>query len=319
MALLVALVSSSLLTARQASAAPRPATGADAASGQQAQGGKSHLVQDPSWVAAKHAGMIRRHQPQAQIIQPDTIQPPAFTLSSTVTGTFWEPLGGSGPDASGVSYKCGTSPCSDDYMWKLCGPGATAVTLYYWGHPVTSNGGHNYTDARTTSFWNDTYARSYIMYLATTSDPPSYVAPGEETYQTYPNAITFTTDLRDALNWEASGHNTSTWSTFWYTYDAASTLTQADLVGQISSDIYFGNVPAVVDVNTNVLPDWAGTGKALAHFVAVIGYNNTNGTFTYIDTCGTGCGSNGNGVYTISQTALYNGVENNNGLGGLVW
>jgi hypothetical protein len=56
----------------------------------------------------------------------------------------------------------------------------------------------------------------------------------------------------------------------------------------------------------------------VSHYVAIIGYNNTNSTYTYLDTCGTECGSNGYGLFTVSQSQLYNGIINNNGNGSLV-
>ena len=76
----------------------------------------------------------------------------------------------------------------------------------------------------------------------------------------------------------------------------------------------------IVDVNTAYLPSWSGTGRSLAHYVAITGYNSIANTFNYVDTCGTACGSNGNGVWTnVSLSAIYNGIKNNNGDGALVW
>jgi len=74
----------------------------------------------------------------------------------------------------------------------------------------------------------------------------------------------------------------------------------------------------VVGVNAQYLPNWS-TNHMVSHYVAIIGYSNTSGTYTYLDTCGPECGSAGYGMFTISQSQLYNGIENNNGNGSIVW
>ncbi|MGH2486451.1 MAG: hypothetical protein ACRDHE_10605 [Ktedonobacterales bacterium] len=275
--------------------------------------GKSHLVQNAQWYAAKLAGKITR---PGNHLRPYGGTPSTYTLSDTVTPNTWEPEG-YGYDSSNTYY-------TDNYYWLFRGEGASTNALAYWGQPGNSKGIHQYTDPHTTTTWNDTYNRSYLMYLATQSTPPSFGSPGEFAFGTYSNVngqtqgTTHTTDLRDTLNWEASGHNSSTWSTYFYAIVWAANLSQSNLFTDIQTDVYNAGVPVVVDVNTAYLLNWAGTGKSLSHYVAIIGYSGSS-TYTYIDTCGVHCGSNGHGVYTVTQSQLYNGIENNAGNGSITW
>ncbi len=83
-------------------------------------------------------------------------------------------------------------------------------------------------------------------------------------------------------------------------------------------DVYYSGVPLVAITNTSYLPGWSRGG--VIHAIAIIGYNNTTQTYTCVETCGSdGCGSLHQGVYTISQSALYNAIENANGNGAIVW
>jgi hypothetical protein len=120
------------------------------------------------------------------------------------------------------------------------------------------------------------------------------------------------------MNWEASGHNTSTWSTYFYLVVGAGSLDINTLHNDLRSDIVNYNVPAVVSINDAYLPDWRN--GHTSHFVDIIGYNDSQGTYTYKETCTTAsCNTTGTGVYTISQQSLYNGIQNDSGNGGIVW
>jgi len=322
-----------LLAPAAAAAAAAPASGATPSSqfsdglayGQQTWFGKSHLVQDPQWYAAKVA---RRNR----LLQAGSVGhggssgyaiigswPTSRNLSTYVTGNTFEQLGnapggGTTPDASGHLY-------TDGYFWNFCGEGATTVALGYWNtiRPINQVGSYTNTDPHTTTTWDDTYNRAFIFWLGDEVKPPSFGSYGEFAYGTYPGGTTYTTDLRDTLNWEASRESSSSWSNYYYGIVWASNLTQSDLMSDIESDVGIDGHADVVDVNTAYLPSWAGKNKSLSHYVAVTGYNSSNNTLTYVDTCGTGCGSDGNGVYTISLSSLYNGIENNNGNGSIVW
>ena len=123
----------------------------------------------------------------------------------------------------------------------------------------------------------------------------------------------------NTLNWEYSGENKQTFNNpAFYGQVAAGNLSQSQLNADVVSDIYFDSSPVIAITDTGYLPSWSVGG--IIHAIAIIGYNNVSQTYTYVETCGSdGCGSIGQGVYTISQSALYNGIENASGNGALVW
>lgn len=291
--------------------------------------GKSHLVQDAAWVQSKLAGKVHLSRSHAIVpncpsvmggtrpnVVPNVICPIYDTqLYTGVTGQTIEPYG-YGPDVAGYNY-------SDLYMWNLCAEGATTNALYYWGIGINSHGRQSYGDPHTTTTWDDTHNRSYLMYLATQTKPPSFGSPGEFAYGPYPSGTTYQGDIRDTLNWEASGH-ASNWSTYYYYLTWSSSITStSQLYGDISGDIYNDGKAVVADVNAKYLPDWNTGGKTVNHEIAIVGYNDYNNTYTYIDTCDKPCGSIGAGVYTINQTTLYNAIKDNPYSGGqtgnLIW
>ncbi|HLI68758.1 MAG TPA: hypothetical protein VKV19_03275 [Ktedonobacteraceae bacterium] len=279
--------------------------------------GKSHLVQDPTWVKAKLShevvrsgnGIVVRSSACPSIIQPACGTPSVWTLATSISGQTYEPPP-SGTDAAGHSY-------TDGYMSNFCAEGASDVALGYWNGKSNNYPAGYFSTPHSTTYWNNSYNRAYLMYLATQAYPPSFVSPGEVTWGSYPYAYTATSDLRDTLNWEASGHNTSNWANYFYVIVGASSLSQSQLNADVVSDTYNSGVPLVAIVNTSYLPSWSRGG--VIHAIAIIGYNNVNGTYTYVETCGPQCGSNGQGIYTISQSQLYNGIENASGNGGIVW
>ncbi len=299
----------------KAASAPPAVVQKPLAFGQLFTGGKSHHAQDSAWVKLKLAHQIRTVGKSA----PTTVATPfvapieaaAAVLPVGYTNIISEPPP-TGKDAAGRSY-------TDYYFWYLCGPGATNVVMDYW--PTVNNrsiGGHNYSDPYTTTYWNDNNLRAYTMYIADQVYPPWYTSPGEMTYGAYPYGDTTFDDLRDALNWEASGHNTSTWSTYFYAVVGASSLNLNSLRSDVMSDIYYSGRPLVVSVNDAYLPSW--NHGTTSHFVTVVGYDNNKGTFTYVETCTpASCGTKGTGWYTISQQQLENGIQDDNGNGGIVW
>lgn len=279
--------------------------------------GKSHLVQDPTWVKAKLAHQVIRPGSQTGV-HPSACPtiaglacatPASWTLDTSVMGLTREPPP-SGTDAAGHSY-------TDGYMSNFCAEGATDVALYRWNAKSNNWPAGNFSTPHATTYWNNSYNRSYLMYLATQAYPPSFISAGEVTWSTYPYAYTQTADLRDTLNWEASGHNTSNWSTYFYIWVKYGNLSLSQLSSDVMSDIYNSQVPLVAVVNTSYLPSW--NHGPISHAIAIVGYNNVAGTYTYVETCGPQCGSLGWGVYTISQSQLYNAIENNGSSGALVW
>ena len=233
----------------------------------------------------------------------------------------------SGTDVKGKQY-------TDGYMAYLCGPGATTVALRYWVNTDTrsgtgSNGLQTYTNPANhiSLSWDNTYERSYLMYIATQSYPPAYSSPGEETYNSTPaNSYTTFQDLADALNWEASKHSSSYRSFFYITEGYSSNFTIAKLRSYIISDLTGPHhVPAVVSVRDSYLPSWSNSPyKGYSHFVSILGYNNNNNTFTYAETCGSqACGTSGVGYYTINQQTLFNAIQDDvidgSNDGGIIW
>src|SRR5262249_7679704 len=87
--------------------------------------------QDPSLVAAKLAFRVRRPTPPGSAIAPPACTDPcprfpaAYVLDTTVVQLTLEPAK-VGVDAAGQAY-------ADHNMSKLCGPGAVANTLSFWG------------------------------------------------------------------------------------------------------------------------------------------------------------------------------------------
>ena len=62
-------------------------------------------------------------------------------------------------------------------------------------------------------------------------------------------------------------------------------------------------------VDTGYLPNWS---RSLSHAIAVVGYDDAAKTYTYVDTCGVRCNGSSKakngGVWTLSQTALFQGI-----------
>jgi hypothetical protein len=160
------------------------------------------------------------------------------------------------------------------------------------------------------------------MYMAEGVLVPGWTYPGEVTFTTtFPYAYTATGDIVNALNWEASGHS-STWQNYFYGQVPIGSMTQAQLNSKVMDDLYLSGSPVIVITNTgfgsSFLPSWNKTN--IIHAIAIIGYDNTTGKYTYIETCGKdGCGSLGQGEYQISQSTLYYLMQNASDNGALVW
>ncbi len=223
----------------------------------------------------------------------------------------------------------------DQNYWNFCTAGASDATLAYWANTSAKVTGmaaayfsepygphierHWYasSDTGSSSDTSDGYAtvgRAYLMYLAEQVKPPSYTRPGIVNFDVYPTKGGAIADIRDALNWEASGHSAS-WSTFFYLSQNPS---ESDLHSFVTSDIANAGVAVVADVNTGYLPNWS---RSLGHSIAIIGYNDTAATYTYLDTCGKRCNgssSSKNGsINTISQHNMYLAIHSFGQ--GIVW
>ena len=228
--------------------------------------------------------------------------PNAKTLSTTVVSAIIEPLG-SGTDSAGHSY-------SDKNYWNFCAPGAVTATLSYWGSNATSwPAGHfeePYGPYRISTYWDDAHSRAYLMHIAEQVEPPSFSSAGLPSFSTYPTTGSSLGDIRDVLNWEASGHSSS-WSSFFYEKVSGS-VSATTLHSDVARDIT-GNHALVVTVDTAYLPNWS---RSLGHAIAIVGYDDSAGTYAYVDTCGKACNgsaqaTNG-GVWHVSQSKMHTAI-----------
>jgi hypothetical protein len=293
--------------------------------------------QDQAFVIAKEQGRVRVFpNGRVEILStaPAVTYPSSFQLDTTTgTGKVWEPQG-SGTDDAGNVY-------TDNNYWNFCGPGATAVALWYWpaGNTFdTTIATQAYTEPnaslsiKATTKWAATDAasngRGAIMYLAENEIPASDVGvwtyPGVIDWtSSYPNDGTPVNRIRDALNWEISGHVSVTAPYAWVPYTAS--LTQGVLLNDVQRDVAGPNaVPLVANVATSSgryhLPNWGKRGS-VNHSITIVGYDDAKGTYTYIDTCGPGCNNSGNpaGVYTVSQQTLWALLGAETDHDGIIW
>jgi hypothetical protein len=293
--------------------------------------------QDVQWLALKYAHRIGR---DGAVLAATQVQPlvSSRTLPTTVVSKTVEAWGRSN-GLTPSNLRCTTAAnesdgirddggnCyKDQYYWNFCGAGAAENALQYWGQTIDNHGSGWYTEPsyvtrRTSTYWlTGGSNRAYEMYLAEYSKPPSFATPGLVAFGTYPNAGAVLSDVRDVLNWEASGKG-SNWQNYFYARVSNSGLGAATLHADIVTDILNVGVPVVVEVNTSgnlFAPYWSNTG--VIHYLTIIGYNDVLGTYTYTDTCGNACGSGQDGgVRSVSQANLYQAILNVGSGGGFVW
>jgi hypothetical protein len=278
--------------------------------------GRSTLVQDPAWLARKLAHQIKR---------PGGISPACNNgcngsgqLGTSVTQNTLEPYGSTPGTGNTVCTNDDAGYCYiDRNYWNFCGPGAAANALQYWGKNINTYAAGYYNEpsqsvyhtSQNTYWTSSDHNRSYLMYIAMQTDPPSFGNwPGLPNYSTYPTGGSTLIDMRDVLNWEASGHGTlGNWSTYFYARVSSSGLTSGTLNNDVSADIDSG-APVVAEVMTQDLPNWPSS-KSLVHFVTIVGYDNVASTYTYVDSCGTACGANQQlQVYTINQVQMWHAI-----------
>lgn len=253
--------------------------------------------------------------------------PVSMLLDTSETPYFVEPEGGTKVDDGGHTY-------TDNNYWNFCGPGAEAVVLYYspwrnnpkYGTTKTyyaeQYGPHVSSTYWTSPSYDKTYGyytvwRPSIMYLAEYSKPPVFSTPGVDGFSTYPTTGSTTGDVCDSLNWEASDHASSSSycgsGSYFYAQVSGSYDFHQHVVSDLNAIAHGWTGWAVwVSVNTYVsstyrLPNWS---RSLTHAIAVVGYDDNAGTYTYIDTCGIHCnGSSGNQksnrMFTVSQSVLH--------------
>jgi hypothetical protein len=263
--------------------------------------------------------------------------PPAYaaalSLDTSWSGLIQEPPR-AGYDDNGVSYT--------DFNYALfCGAGTGAVVLYYWpasSAAVTTKSGsfaepvNLGTSHYSSTYWKAQdgggYARGMILYLAEVEWPALdaglswWSKPGLMNWSAHPPS-TDVANLIDAINWEASGR---TRLDYFYAAVPASQLTAVALLDHVHADISMG-VPVVVAARTSdgksSLPFWnvKTVRSAVNHFVTVVGYDDTAGTYAVMDTCGVACNDQNarGGVRSISQAALFALIAAESDNDGIMW
>ena len=292
---------------------------------------------DPVLAAAKAEGRVTIDSAGHAVIlnaaPPARAYPAAAALDTRWTGLIQEPPR-TGVDDKGTPYT--------DYNYSLfCGSGTAAVVLYYWPathNAVTSKAGYF---AEPVNLGANRYARTYwkaqdaggygrgmILYLATAEWPGPdrnqtwWPRPGLMNWDAHPPS-TYVQNLVDGINWEASGASRIN---YFYVIVPASQLTAAALLDHVHADIGLG-VPVVIAARTSdgshSLPNWSTkpAKSAVNHFVSLVGYDDTAGTYTVMDTCGLTCNDRNTraGARTISQTSLFSLIEAEVDDDGIMW
>jgi hypothetical protein len=255
--------------------------------------------------------------------------------------------------ASGASAAVDDTASSyvDPLYATLCGPGAVAIALYYWPSAGDQGMYANVMDPmmgkKAVSSWGDLdidgvyRMRGYIMRLAYQTQVPGWRKAGmlpQSTFQSGEVGGATLQVVRDTLNWEASGENKQEWANYFYTvqwnsaYRHSTNYPQnlfAALHNDIVTDLALRHAPVIVEVTAGYLPNWHDA-NPVYHFIAITGYDDTAGTYTYLDTCKayTGCNTAGGldapGRHMIDQlqlSAAVTSVSTNQktGDGGWVW
>jgi hypothetical protein len=286
---------------------------------------QSTLVQDPGWLALKTAGQLRPAAggglaavPGGAAATAATAYPTSFNLDLSISPNIVEPEGAGFDDLHHSFY--------DANYWNFCSAGAAAAVIsYFKPTSVRSWPAGYFTEPygpyRATTFWRSqdsgssadtgngysSIGRAYTMYIAEQVRPPTFGRPGLINFNQYPNQGGSILDQRDVINWEISGHG-SDWQNYYYAWRNTDAMTSAMFKNVVKMMIYDGRAPMLLAVwtyldSTNRLPNW---NRQVKHSITLIGYNETTGTYRYVDTCGRNCGSISNGgVHDVSQTVMW--------------
>lgn len=323
----------------------------------------SRTEQDPAWVQVKLShrvwsgikpGQGKEASTHSMVLATPltaSTAPSSYTLSLSSDVLYTgEPSDGSIQNFPGTGNTADDANhhYSDSLYYTWCGVGASDVALWFWPNPPNFTNSSKVYDPMVFnqySSWNaedidNTYRlRGYMIRLADQTMAPTWSRAGmlsQSYYQSNEFGGVTLQVVQDALNWEASGENTSNWSNYFYTtvwnssfYNQyyPNNLYQA-LHSDVVSDIYYSHVPVLVELTAGYLSNWPST-STVNHMVAIVGYNDTQGTYTYIDTCKqyTYCNRYGQDTpdaHTVSQSQLAAGVANigtneTTGDGGWVW
>jgi hypothetical protein len=265
--------------------------------------------QDRAWLSQKDAFLVRGAPYPPGGAAPSTCgvpcahYPASYLLDTHVVVNTLEPPK-VGKDAAGVAYV-------DHNMSKLCGPGAAANALAFWNSDILYEAKATYVDPSNgvTTTWDSTHNRAYIAYLAWRAQVPGLPHAGMMDTHNPSVGVTLYA-MRDALNWEASGH-AAAWRSYFYTITAWNQSSATDFHHKVADDIATTHVPVVAEVDTTLLPNWSPQLGHIKHFITVVGYDDTTGVYYYTDSCGksTGCGSNSDGgLLSIPQAQLWQAI-----------
>ncbi len=280
---------------------------------------------DPKAMTAKLEGRLGTtvdiHGQRRPQVLPHRISapPPALMLPTRDSARFVEPPG-FGTDDAGKTY-------TDANYWNFCSAGAATVAAsYFISDPANVTGAFRepYGPYSVTTRWDaadvdsnqgfNAKARAYMLFMATQVQPPSFSNPGIDDFSTYPTMGGSPQGIRDAINWEISGHLRSggKWATYFYftRENSGPAFSPDQMNADIVADIAGAGAPVIVAVDADYLPNWPDLAKPLHHAITVVGYDNVNGTYTYVDTCGRQCGSLTNGgTHDIPQAKLFKAVQ----------
>jgi hypothetical protein len=170
--------------------------------------------------------------------------------------------------------------------------------------------------------------RGYMMKLGWQIHAPSWASGAYGMMNAQPrSSAVWLQVVRDGMNWEASGENSSDWSNYFYVVTWWNQVSENDFHNQVVQDIATSNVPVVAEVNAQMMPNWTNYGGRTNHYITIIGYDDNLGQYYYTDTCAhsTNCGSNYDGlVHTVPQSQMWSAITNipvnqSTGDGGWVW
>ncbi len=313
-------ISASFLALTPASAQPPGGNTGDALPPEAAQ---SRLVQDPAWLALKAAGRLRPAASGGLAAASGaaiaaTTYPTSFNLDVSLSASIVEPEAAGYDDLHRSFY--------DANYWNFCSAGSAAAVISYFrpGNVTAWPSGYftePYGPYRATTYWRSqdyggsgdtgngysTVGRAYTMYLAEQVRPPTFGRPGVINFNSYPNTGGSILDQRDVINWEISGH-ASNWQNYFYAWRNTAAMTGPMFKQAVKTTLVDGRAPMLLNVYTWLdpttrLPNW---NRQVKHSITLIGYNETTGTYRYLDTCGRNCGSLSNGgVHDVSQTVLW--------------
>ena len=236
--------------------------------------------------------------------------PAAYTLpQDSYNLNTWEPSNGTTPNSPGGSSaddhnhlynSIENGVASNQDFFDLCGPGATDIALDFWPAPPNLLENYAYdpdydtyvfnTKPQTNgtslqTYWNGLRMRGYMTYLAWKTQPPDWPTAGMMDTSTFPSNGVTEYDVLEALNWEASGKNVNGWQNYFYTLTWWNNSSSAELNNDVTVDVGNSHIPVVAEVDASLLPNWKGASGLIKHQIAIIGYDNVHGTYTYVDTC----------------------------------